>query len=577
MLKRWPGPKLLVSRDVGDVLLEYAEHQLSALRFAFGSTATGIALLCTFLLIAHVLEDNIPLALEASSKATAGTKELGTAMALLGQKFTISATGIGIAVAFAIANAIARRLVLRDAYLAASRCAYLFCTPASFSAAVQRLQLETLEAARSADEERGRSVAAMGLQLEDMRATLQGTRKDLEQLRSIEVSVKDIGVEVSTQFRKMLKEDLGEQIKEILQSVMVEASDMSERLRSELLEGFQRTLDTQIPTILESLQGIRQSVESQASSPVERMLEQLQGVVSGGMRGESAQMSAALKQFAEVVPALATQLQEVAHGMTHDMQQRTTENVRMSESLTGQVAALLQRLESQQAATEGAIAAISRASNAGAEAMMARLEAGSAQVMGGLLKTSRAEIDDLLGRLQQVSNQSAQGYGQMEASMASAARSISEAREGLEDAAQSIKLFSNETRSVVVDARQNTDASQRAATTFENAAGLLRASVESMRTAVEDGRSYSAEQRAVVEEHQKVLRALEELWPTLFATYLKSFDDKSSALTKHWTELIGSLGKISDTVGGGLAEAAEDLKGSVDKLAKLHAGNGARA
>ena len=557
-LDGWPEPRLFSSREATELFEEYAERRLSTIRFALGSTATGIALFCTFYLIAHVLEANIPSALDAASAATADTEQLKTAMKLLGQKFLISATGILIAVVFGVGTAVVRRIALHAADDASMRSAHLFCTPASLSASAQLLQLR---AAQTAAEHLG-----------EVRSTMNGTRDDLAKLRSIEVSVKDMGAEVTTQLQRMLKDDLGEQIKDILIDVMRQATEMSERLRAELLDGFQRTIETEIPKVLESLQGIRVSVEGQASSPIERMLEQLQGVVSGGMRGESAQMTAAIKQFAEVVPALATQLQDVAQSMTRDMRDRTNESVRMNESLVSQVSGLLARLETQQSATDRAIAEIAHASSTGAETMMARLETGSAQVMGELLKTSRAEIDAVLTRLQEVASSSAKGYGTIEQSVGSAARSINEVRDGLAGAADSFRALSKETREVVADARQSSEAAERAAASFESAAGLLRAGVDGMRAAIEQGRTYGSEQQAMIAEHRKVMKELEQMWPNLFDTYLRSFDEKSSLLARSWNDLYSQVSKLSDTVGGGLAEAAEDLKVSVDRLTAVQSG-----
>lgn len=557
----WPEGRLLSSREASELFDEYAERRLSTVRFALASSATGIALFFTFFLIAHVIATNIPSALDAASSATANTDELKTAMKLLGQKFAISATGIFFAVVFAGATSAARRIALASAHEASRRAAHLFCTPASLAASAQLVQL--------------RSEQASTTHLEDIRSTMAGMRSDLAKLQSIEVSVKDMGAEVSIQLQRMLKEDLGEQIKEILVDVMRQASDMSDRLRSELIDGFQRTLETEIPKVLESLQAIRHSVEGQASSPVERMLEQLQALVSGGMQGETAQMSAALRQFAEVVPALAMQLQDVAQTMTRDMRERSHETTRMTESLLTQVGGLLARLETQQSATDRAIAEIAQASSAGAAAMMARLEAGSAEMMGGMLRTSRTEIDGLLGRLQEVATASAQGYGSIEESVGAAARSIIEARDGLAAAAESIRALSHETRGVIADARQSSDAAHKAAASFEGAAGLLRAGVDGMRNAIEQGRTYGAEQQAVIAEHRRLLGELEQLWPKLFETYLRSFDEKSTLLARSWNELYNQVGKLSETVGGGLSEAAEDLKASVDRLAAVN--NGGRA
>ena len=101
---------------------------------------------------------------------------------------------------------------------------------------------------------------------------------------------------------------------------------------------------------------------------------------------------------------------------------------------------------------------------------------------------------------------------------------------------------------------------------------MLRSGVDGMRAAIEHGRTYGSEQQAMIAEHRKVMKELEQLWPKLFDTYLRSFDEKSSLLARSWNDLYGQVSKLSDTVGGGLSEAAEDLKFSVDRLTAVKNG-----
>lgn len=386
------------------------------------------------------------------------------------------------------------------------------------------------------------------------------------------MSVKDLSSDVTAQLRTMLKNDLGEHMKDLLAEMMNTAGNLADDLQSKVIAGFERTLEREVPKILESLQAIQKSVEGQAESPMERLLEQLQGVVAGGFKGESAQMSSALRQFAEVVPALAEQLRGTAERLTTDMKSRTDENVRASEALVGQVTSLLGRLEAQQSATEHLVENIARTTAANAEALVQRVHSEGNAMFAGLLKTSRADVDAILERLRDAGASHAQNYGVLDKSVQSASKSIESARDGLVETSEAIRALAKETKGLFLDARQTHEVAQRASMAFEQSASQLRQGTDSMRQAVEVARSHAAEQAALLEQHRKALKELEQVWPRLFETYIKSFDDKSGQLLLKWDEFYRKMNGFSSTVGGSLAEAAEELKISVDQLARLHNG-----
>lgn len=571
-LASWPSPRLVVTRELEDMLDSYVEHRTAKVRFTLGSAATGVALLCTFVLIAIVLTNDINAALKASGDGAEA--KLADAVGLLGQKFAISATGIGLAIVFGIVNSTIRKRLLAASHAVCSRAAARFATPASLAATAQLELLQESRQQTDAAADQGKRLEAMNAQLAEMKTVLEATRTDLEKLQSIEVSVQAIGAEVTHQFREMITKDLGEQIKDILREVMVQADAMSNRLRSELIDGFQKTIEQELPKVIGSLDEIKKSVEGQAALPVERMLEQLQGIVSGGFKGESAQMSAAIRQFGEVVPALAEQLRSVASTLTKELGARAEESARTSDTLFRQVSVLLERMEAQQTASERAVAEITRASTAGAESMVQRLESTSNEFVAKLLQSSRSEVEALAARLKDAANASASGYANLEQSVAGASKSILEARDGLAEAAKAMRALAADVRGVTQDAKQSSETARLAANGFENAATQLRTGVVSMQQAIDSARAQATEQRAVLDEHRRVLASLEQVWPKLFETYLKSFEEKSSALNRSWNDLYDRIGKLSGTVSGGLVDAAEDLKTSVDRLASLQGGNG---
>mgnify|MGYP001059116377 CR=1 FL=1 len=562
----WPQPRFLVSKSIDDILDAYVERRTATKRFAVGPLATGAALVCTFFLIALVLQIDVHHAIGST-----GSTELAGAVRTLGVKFYISASGIALSILFALSILQFRKTLHAAAHETAVAISSRFCTPSTFSAGLQLALLREAEVSRTRDEDRwqarNQQHAELQAALEGIRDILQGTRTDLEKLRSIEVSVKDLGAEVTAKMQQMLTQDLGEQIQGILADAMRQLDDLSEKLQAKILEGFSQTVERQVPRIIESLEAIQRSVESQAQSPVERLLEQLQGVVAGGFRGESAQMSAALRQFAEVVPALAAQLRETAQNLTTEMRSRADENARTNEALIRQVTELLFRLEAQQAATEKLVNDIGQAASASAESLVQRVKAESRALFDDLLRSSRNDIEELLARLREATKESSDSYSSIEASVAATSRAILEARDGLYAAAQAIRQLSADTHSVIAEARQTHEVAQQASQSFDRAANQLREGVEAMRSAVESARTHATEQAKLLEAHQRQLADLERIWPRLFETYVQSFDRTSQELLRSWDEFYNKTRAFSQTVGGSLADAAEDLRVAVDRLA----------
>jgi hypothetical protein len=244
--------------------------------------------------------------------------------------------------------------------------------------------------------------------------------------------------------------------------------------------------------------------------------------------------------------------------------------------MASQVMGLLMRLEGQQASTEQAITAITRASSEGAEAMAKRFESQTTDLVESVLRGSRDEVAGILNGLRQGATANAASYATVDEHAAAAAVAIREASAGLDGSASAVKTLAAESRAIFAEARASSEAARIAAERFATAGGTVQATLEGLRRAVEASTSLASEQAMLVAEHRKQVQELVSVWPTLFDRYLKALDDKTDKLANGWNGLFDSMAKLSANAGGGLTEAAEDLKASVDQLVR-HAGTNGRS
>src|SRR5678816_1774295 len=87
-LPGWAGTRFLVSKDIDEILDSYVERRTSSARFMVGPLATAAALVFTFFLIAHVLQNDVHAAVAGASSSTAESSgALASAVHTLGGKF----------------------------------------------------------------------------------------------------------------------------------------------------------------------------------------------------------------------------------------------------------------------------------------------------------------------------------------------------------------------------------------------------------------------------------------------------------------------------------------------------------
>lgn len=565
------GERWILDRPMKDVLLSYVEERTSGFRFVAGSLATGLALLITFVLIAHVLSENVPAAIKATQGGaeTSSELELSKAVQLLGQKFFISAAGVGLSVAWA-GFATRTRVGLREAAERHARAlGALFCTPEVFHMNVQHAQLAELRAFHDAV---APTLDAMSSRGQTLETHLVDVKTQLAKLQSIEVSVKDIGAEVTENVRRMLTDDLGNQIKQMLDRGLDRVDELAERVRADFVTGIQTALEKQLPEVLQSLQAIQKSVDQQSAAPVEALLERVNQVVSGGFRGETAQMNEALRQLSSVLPALETNLRSALDTMTSQLAARAQEQSALSENVMSQMGTLLGRLEAQQRASDDAVAGLMKAATEGVAAMGQQLQASSASAVESVMHASRSEIGAIVEGLRNVAANHQQSYAAVAQQMGDIGGVLAASKASLSDAAAFLKDAAAQAGSALGEGRQTATAISGAAREFGDAARQLQQGVSQLVGAANAVREQTEAQVELMARTKQQFHELEQTWPRLFHTHIESIEKQSKSLYEGWSRLATEVKTLSANVGGEFAESVDSLAASVQALHQ----NGAR-
>lgn len=263
--------RFVLSKSLASVRREYAEDEVShSLAFSFGGLLTGIALLLTFILIAYVMTHDISGAITATgaSDENAASGAMGTlanGVSTLGGKFYISAAGIGGSVLASFFGNRARNKIFSCAEYPDRRLLAAFTT-------IGELELNArLDALRIAREDHN----IRGSQHDEVCRKLDAVNTGLAKLHSIDVSVRDIGNEVSASLKNVMKEAMADQFREILVEMMTQVNEIAERVQASLTQAFGVQLERLATAMQQSLEALQRAVEGQGQGQLEKILDKL--------------------------------------------------------------------------------------------------------------------------------------------------------------------------------------------------------------------------------------------------------------------------------------------------------------
>jgi hypothetical protein len=556
---RTENGKLVLSRPLPELRREYAEDEVAhSFWFSLGGILTGMSLVATFILIALVMKYDVSGAIRESGGGdeAASTGHLASAVGLLGGKFFISAAGVGGSVLALLLTNWQRARIFLLAEHPGQRLMSAFLSVEALQLNAKLHQMELLRAERESRLQ----------QHEEVCRHFDTLTTRIEKLNSIEVSVKTIGNEVSANLKNIMKDAMGEQLKDMLETTMVDVANIATRVQQELSESFGKQLQFLAGEVQRSLAAVQKAVEGQGQGQLEKILDQLQNTVSGGFQNESQKMIAALEGFASVVPALELQLRTMTGKVAEESRQRAQESAEMNQALMQRVSSLLETMSAQQAANAQAIERIQAASEQGAEAMARRLEASGAGLVSNVLGASRAEIEAIVGQLRVAAEASVRQYGDIDAQASNAAAAVTQATQGLIASANSIIEVANKTSHLVAQTRGSSEAIQSASQQFLHAGSTLLGSVQQMQAVIEATRVQTKEQHDLLLKQREYTKEVERLWPTLFDTYLNRFKAGAEELGRSWEGFHQKISSVSNTVGADFGHNTEVLSEAVDKL-----------
>ncbi len=284
--------KFVIVVPIQSAIDEWVERlRASSFGFLIGSTYTGIALVCTFGLIAWVLFTDVSQAIQQN---TANSGALANAVRTMGAKFVISSTGL----LLAILHMFVQWWQTHGLRTALDR---LEGELAPCFIDLRRAKLEIMEESLSCAREVRPSIE------QHERHSVER----LDRLRDIEVSVKDLGGEVTASLDGIMREAIAEQVR----SLLTDMRAFAEQIAGDVQKSVQGNLGELSGQLVTALSRIQTALESQPQSEVEKLLRCVQDAVTGGFSSETKNMSKLLSEFQNVFPTLAHQLQGVSENL----------------------------------------------------------------------------------------------------------------------------------------------------------------------------------------------------------------------------------------------------------------------
>jgi hypothetical protein len=545
-----PTNKLVFRRPVGSILDDWqdrlAEGSWAAL---IGGSFTGIALFFTFLLIALVLITDVPRAISASTSGAAGASgALADAVGKMGAKFVISCGGIFFALFHSasdrsmraktaaelgrIARALAKATTTLDAAILSTLLDLK--QQGSESLEVLKAQAETLVAQLEQDSDSQAELKAIRPAMAEEAKKLA---TELGTLKNIEVTVKDLGSDVTRGLGSLMKETLAAEVKQILSDVRGAITEIETRVTGSL-QGSMSELGNKL---VGSLSTIENAVKSQAGSQVESLLgtlvDRLEGVVSGGMRSEAKNLGGLLGSFQSTIPALASNV----------------------ELMTAQMSQVLQDLRTQQAQAEverreAADSAANRMKSANEEIFKS-----SGHALEQLFQETNGRIANMTAALESSAQRSAGSTASIRGDFEHVARLVGEVT-------NSLRTTASEAEGVMKKSQDTLRASSAAVDTLRTASAGLERAANGVSALVEKGEAARARTEEMLGRQAALTDEMQKVWPQLLQEVSTAMQLSSTALGNSWLKLADRLEKVTSRYGSEVGSKVEELGESIDRF-----------
>jgi hypothetical protein len=579
-----------------------------------GHSLIAIALFFTFALIAWVLASDVPAAIygvaqtgDAKAGQT-GTDALQRAVGLMGAKFGVSALGLLLSLLFGWLVAARRQRMSEEVLASLGHHRAIFVTAEEHRAELFRSEfvqtredLQQLLVARTEavterldrlagietsvrhfEEEAGaqlRSAArVVQTDMSEARDRLQETlvaqgqavSQRLDQLASIEVSVKDMGNEVKAHLGMLMKQHVADQICDAMAELRAFADQMAQRLESGLTESVTRLATEGLTQLGTALNAIRDTIERQTQSDVERLISQMRDMLSGGFQSESQQMTHVMASLRDVLPGLEVQLRRMTEDVDRQLRERSEDHQRLQAELIRQVESVVAASRNSQSTVEDLLGRIGRVAEDSTQELHNRLSASGEATLNRLTSAAANGLRDLqeqLGQINEMANGNVSAFGR---EVATAAETLAAARASLAETLNNVERIAAELRNGLAGARESLAMAEQAGTVFSTAGRSIGDATERTQQIVSSLGDRLEEEAGVIESHKALAIQLEQrVVPALeraFTGYTRAVEEQSQKLQEGWRQLAERVQQTVEACGVGLQDSVQQLVEQVDLL-----------
>jgi hypothetical protein len=579
-----------------------------------GHSLIGIALLFTFALIAGVLASDVPAAIRGVAQtgdvqaAQAGTEALQRAVGLMGAKFAVSALGLALSLVFGWFAASGRERIAAQASCSLRRHRSIFIMAEDNRAATLRSEvvhaihdlqallgvradvvtdrlerLAGIEPSVARLDERIRVqlrevVEAFQVGLSETRDRVsetvavqgQAIAERLDQLASIEVSVKDVGNEVKAHLGLLMKQHVADQICDAMADLRVFADQIVQRLESGLTESITRLATEGLGQLGAALDAIQETIARQTQSDVERLISQMREMLSGGFQDESHQMTQVMASLRDMLPGLEVQLRRMTDDVDRQLRERSEDHQRLQTELVRQVQAVVAAGQQSQGSLEDLLGRLGRVAEDSAHELHSRLSASGEAALHRLTAAAAdglRDLQDRLGDINEIANSNVSTFGK---EVAAAAETLAAARASLSEAVRNVAVMAADLRGGLAGARETIAAAERAGGVFSIAGKSIGDLTERTQHIVstlgdrlgQEADVIAAQKALAAQVEERVVPALERA----FTGYTRSVEEQSQKLQAGWSELAERVKQTVDACGAGLQDSVQQLVEQVDLL-----------
>jgi len=550
--------RFLLSMSRGEMLKELAA---GARPLRLGGVFTGIALFLTFVLIGYVLVTDMRGALQSFSKAGVGapgqgaldeaSRRLAAGVGGLGAKFFISATGIFFTVVYAVSEVWLDERHHRKLANLERRLRSVFASPSEYDGLLQRRQADVLSEI--------------------------GTK--LERLGSIEVTIQNLSNDAVHHLSQVMTKDLGERVESIMSQALDRVEVIAGRAKQGLSDDLQKAMavaQQAIPRIVAHLDAIRSEVAQQARSPVEELLKQFSSALSGGYQQETAQLGVALRQLSAAVPEMARSLEAAGRQVTDTVAEEQKRAQGMQQKLFSDMREMFAQLERQQSAMGDLVKQIQGETVATAANLGSKLKEQVDAAASGFARVASTQTDAMSRRFDSVLSTQQAVFTELESRVSLIAEALGQADKALASSARQLQSSAQHLEVAGATADKNLAAAASVVNAVRNSAEVLNHTAVSTQAFLDQAKRVVHESMERAHKEAELTKQLQAVWPGLLDQYLKSFQQKSEALSSSWEKTHKQVVDVTAGVVDQLQQPVDELCDAVKRLAETQKANHAR-